>query len=301
MIYAYNEYSESAKALANELGVKRIKHTNSKFKGSGDKTIINWGATKLPDEVMKCEVINNPVKVKIASNKLTFFNTVKDHINIPEYTEDVDVARQWVVDGGIAVARYKLNGHSAQGIELMETVEMFNSKTDMLGVAPLYVKYIPKKEEYRVHIVNAQVIDVRRKALKIGVNKKGVNWKIRNHAGGFIFQKEGFQVDEKVIDESVKTVLVCGLDFGAVDVIWNNFQQKAYVLEVNTAPGLEGSTITNYKEGFEKFYKKDFNKVSLVADFDSDMLLKVIDEANVVEPKQLVPMWVDEAIEDEEF
>jgi D-alanine-D-alanine ligase-like ATP-grasp enzyme len=42
------------------------------------------------------------------------------------------------------------------------------------------------------------------------------------------------------------------LDFGAVDVIYNRAQDKAYVLEVNTAPGLEGSTLDNYVEAIQK-------------------------------------------------
>jgi len=34
-------------------------------------------------------------------------------------------------------------------------------------------------------------------------------------------------------------------------VIWNVQENRPYVLEINTAPGLEGSTVTDYKEFFE--------------------------------------------------
>ena len=37
-----------------------------------------------------------------------------------------------------------------------------------------------------------------------------------------------------------------GLDFGAVDVIYNGHSNRAYVLEINTAPGLTGTTLDNY-------------------------------------------------------
>ena len=43
------------------------------------------------------------------------------------------------------------------------------------------------------HEIYGEVIDVRRKALKNGVPKEHVNWKIRNLDGGFIFAKEGFR------------------------------------------------------------------------------------------------------------
>ncbi|MNY63636.1 hypothetical protein D3C86_2006230 [compost metagenome] len=41
-----------------------------------------------------------------------------------------------------------------------------------------------------------------------------------------------------------------GLTFGAVDVIWNEYRHQAYVLEVNTAPGLTGTTLEKYAEAF---------------------------------------------------
>ena len=39
-----------------------------------------------------------------------------------------------------------------------------------------------------------------------------------------------------------------GLDFGAVDIIYNEAEDQHYVLEVNTAPGLEGTTLQKYTE-----------------------------------------------------
>jgi hypothetical protein len=39
------------------------------------------------------------------------------------------------------------------------------------------------------------------------------------------------------------------LDFGAVDVGWNEHHGEATIYEVNTAPGLEGTTLEKYYEG----------------------------------------------------
>jgi len=40
-----------------------------------------------------------------------------------------------------------------------------------------------------------------------------------------------------------------GLDFGAVDVVMSKGRNSLpYVLEVNCAPGLQGTTLTNYKK-----------------------------------------------------
>ena len=37
-------------------------------------------------------------------------------------------------------------------------------------------------------------------------------------------------------------------DFGAFDVIYNQKKNQAFVLECNTAPGIEGTTLDNYVE-----------------------------------------------------
>ena len=53
---------------------------------------------------------------------------------------------------------------------------------------------------------------------------------------------------QQVLDQAKLAVKATGLDFGAVDIIWNNLQEKAYVLEINTAPGLEGQSVETYKK-----------------------------------------------------
>jgi len=244
-IYAWSKFSEGASELAEELDAKRIKHENSKFKGNPNKTVINWGSSKLPDEIMKCKVINHPDKVILCSDKLKFFQRVSAEI-VPEWTEDMDVALSWVANGFTVCARTVLNGHSAEGLVLMD-----KDHPDEFVKAPLYTQYVPKKDEFRVHVVNGEVIDLQRKVLK--KEKQGdedINWKIRNLDNGFIYQREGIEVPQSVKDVSIQAVKEIGLDFGAVDVVVNVKTQKAYVLEINTAPGITGTTVKNYGEAF---------------------------------------------------
>jgi glutathione synthase/RimK-type ligase-like ATP-grasp enzyme len=49
---------------------------------------------------------------------------------------------------------------------------------------------------------------------------------------------------------AVHCVSALGLDFGAVDVIEN--KKGSWILEVNTAPGLEGQTLEVYRSAFEQ-------------------------------------------------
>ena len=249
MIYAYNQGSQSAKELSQALGVRRIRHNGSTYKGSASKVVINWGSSSLPEEVMKSKVINNPDAVAKASNKLTFFETVKDKVNIPPFTTDKEEAKQWLDDGKIVVVREKLQGHSAEGLVLIEDEGKWNGYNH--SRAKLYVKYIPKRDEYRVHVVNDEVVDVRRKALSSEANGSFANWKVRNHANGFIYAKNNVDAPEDVHNQSLAAIAGSGLDFGAVDVIWNEYLKRAFVLEINTAPGLEGSTIDSYADKFQ--------------------------------------------------
>ena len=247
-IYAWSKFSEGASELAEELGAKRIKHENSKFKGNPNKTVINWGSSKLPVEVMKCKVINHPDKVILCSDKLNFFKRVSAEI-VPEWTEVMDEALSWVANGYTVCARTILNGHSAEGLVLMD-----KDHPDNFVKAPLYTRYIPKKDEFRVHVVNGVVVDVQRKVVKKEKLDSGedINWKIRNLGNGFIYQRENIVVPDEVKAVSTKAVEQIGLDFGAVDVVVDVKTQKPYVLEINTAPGITGATVKAYATAFKE-------------------------------------------------
>jgi glutathione synthase/RimK-type ligase-like ATP-grasp enzyme len=238
-VYPYKQGSVSARLLAENIGAKRIKREGSRFKGSPDKIVINWGCSELPEEVLKCQVINHPDKLRNATNKLKFFQEVENQANIPYFTTDINEAREWLGNGKTVVERHKLTGNSGEGIRLVEP-------DGELQQAPLYVQYVPKREEFRIHVMKGVVVDVQRKARRRDVEDEEVNWKIRNHDNGFIFQRNDVDCPDEVLKQAVIACNAVGLDFGAVDVIYNERQGKAYVLEVNCAPGLTGSTLDGY-------------------------------------------------------
>lgn len=241
-IYPYKPGSNSARDLARELGVKRIAHKNSRFRGNQDKLVVNWGARALPPEVAKCNLLNTPDAVTRASDKLEFFRNAE--CRKPKWwTAWADASIFCNAEGITVVVRHILNGHSGAGIELVGPEE------HMPEDAPLYVEYVPKKHEYRVHVFNGEVLDVQRKARRRDVADEDVNWKVRNNVNGFIFARNGDalgDVPADVLKQATDAVTSLGLDFGAADVIFNERSSLAFVLEVNTAPGLVGTTLTNY-------------------------------------------------------
>lgn len=242
-IYAWKVGSEGASALAEALPAKRIRHENSKFIGGAHKVVINWGSSELPVQVQRSRVINPADRIAICSNKLRFFQYVGDRCSVPEWTTEKVVAIRWLTEKHTICARQVLNGHSAQGLVIMTN----DPRTHV--DAPLYVKYIPKKDEYRVHVVRGNVIDIQKKVLQRAFAEEhgdDINWKVRNLANGFIYQRENIQTPVVVSQEAINAIAAVQLDFGAVDIVFNNKQNRAYVLEINSAPGIQGTTVQNY-------------------------------------------------------
>lgn len=256
-VYAYKQGSASALALAQGLGIKVLKREGSKWRGGALDKVINWGCSELPGILLQCNIINHPSAVALSANKLSSFrkfaewntppeaNGIGWAISLPEWTEDKAVAQGWLDANKAVVARQKLTGHSGEGIVIVNPGEQ-------LVDAPLYVQYVKKTHEYRVHVLCGEVVDVQRKARRQDVPDEEVNWQVRNHANGFIYARENVEVADSVKEQALLAVEALGLDFGAVDIIWNERHQKPYVLEVNTAPGLTGATLEGYVQRFKE-------------------------------------------------
>ncbi len=127
-----------------------------------------------------------------------------------------------------------------------------NSITGFNTQAPLYTKGIIGAQEYRVHIFNNKVIDLQRKRKKSEVESDGL---IKNHSNGWVFCREEVKVPLELFETAKKAVSSLSLNFGAVDVLYSSNEKKIAVLEVNTAPGLEGLTLDNYANAILDFYE----------------------------------------------
>lgn len=234
-VYPYKQGSTSAKVLAVSLGGKVLKKAGSKYRPKRGDVVINWGSSNVPNFAPATTLNAN---VEVAQCKLATFKALSvAGVRVPQFVEDknvVAVTQHWPV-----VCRTKLKGHSGEGIVIA-------NNPDELIDAPLYTKYIKKRNEYRVHVLYNKPFFVQRKARKLDVADP--NWMVRNLAGGFVFAEcEVEEVPEDVINQACKAIEALAIDFGGVDVIWNEREKAAYVLECNTACGLEGRTAERYK------------------------------------------------------
>lgn len=244
IVYPYKMSSQSSKVLAGEIGALRV-YPDRNYRPKEDHLIINWGNSTLPRWITSDTRMLNPCQnVALAANKLKTFTVLKEcNVNTPEWTTDYNLVIQWLQENEnqIVYGREKLSGHSGQGIKLIRSGE----EVPPIPRCPLYTKQLKFKKEFRVHVFCGSVIDVAQKRRREGVD---ANPLIHNLDNGWVFTRQDMIVPDCVTEEAIKAVDALGLDFGAVDIAWNETQNKAFVFEVNTACGLQGTTIQKYKE-----------------------------------------------------
>ena len=180
----------------------------------------------------------------IASDKIKTLECFKlNEVSHPEWTLNYDDAINWVTAGHVVFCRTLTRAHSGRGIVIARSAQE-------LVHAPLYTKYIKKKKEFRVHVFRNQVIDLQEK--RHSTNSPDSDFLIRNHANGFVFCRDDIIEPTDLRTTALSAVAALGLDFGAVDIIYNAHYDKCYALEVNTAPGLEGTTLESYSKAIIK-------------------------------------------------
>ena len=248
-LFPYRMNSTSAKLLARTLGILRV---TPRYRKKSRDFIINWGST----QPMNCDM-NQPSAVAIATNKLLSFNRWREagFEDIPQFTTDVNQAKAWIEDNlGKVYCRTLLTSREGNGIVVAETV-------DQLVHAPLYTLQTKCKYEYRVHVFNGRVIDATIKRKRTtestgstesddgrvrSVSGTSYNPEIRNHNNGWVFCRSNFELPQSVGESATRSCAVLDLNFGAVDIGFRERDGKCFVYEVNTAPGITGTTLERY-------------------------------------------------------
>jgi glutathione synthase/RimK-type ligase-like ATP-grasp enzyme len=238
ILIGYKIGSRSLKNLQTQLkedqnvrNVLRVRRTSVRYRRRPSDSIIAWG----PASPSVHTNVQQEIAKKIASNKLHSFLAFKEHgVCTPEWTTNPTDAVAW---NKPYMARTLLRSHSGRGIVMVEAGQQ-------PPPAKLYVQYKKKKHEYRVHVFNGNVIDVTQKKRRAGF--EGRDNQIRNHQNGWVYCRENITEPAGIQSLAVAACNALGLLSGAVDIIWNELENKCYVLEINTAPGIEGTTCQKY-------------------------------------------------------
>lgn len=234
-ILSYKLASKSAKTLSKSLNWRRVRY-NGTFRNNYRHTIVNWGCSASPNFPVS-RIINKPEAVALASNKLkTLRRLTEEGVSTLKFFTDPTEAFVYQQEhNAVMFQRNILNGRSGNGITVVQPGEE-------LGYAPLYTVFFDKTHEYRVHATKDAVFDFQAKLQR---NGEEADPYVYSYDNGRVFCRNGIELPDEVAAQSVAAVAALGLDFGAVDVAMND-DGTVKILEVNSAPALEGSTIESY-------------------------------------------------------
>lgn len=234
------------------VSVSKLKLENSTFRGRRSDVIVNYGNRSAPAQVFgSATVLNSQASLNNAANKLTALNRMHAAaVSVIPYTTDRAQADAWLQSGEVVYQRETLTGHSGEGIT---TISVALGNQNALRGAPLYTKGISgQRREWRIHVFKGVItyVQVKRRANGFQENPD-YREDVRNHHTGWIYATENINPTDAVLRNAVNAVAALGLDFGAVDII--SRQDSAWVLEVNTAPGLSGTNLETFTRNVAEF------------------------------------------------
>lgn len=236
-----------ARELAEGLGGRRL-YASTRFAPRVGDVIINWGCgedTFPLRQLGPAKLFNPPAAVSMTVNKTAAYEEFSRHgVPCPDFTTDINTAKEWTNDGNTVVARTLTRASSGRGIVVC-------SGSDDLPRAPLYTKYRKKRDEYRVHVANGRVLHTQHKRRRRDFDGD-INYAVRNVEGGWVYCIENVSAPKCVLAAATSALLAVGLDFGAVDIGYNVRYDEPCVYEINTAPNLEGTTLDKYVDYFKE-------------------------------------------------
>jgi carbamoylphosphate synthase large subunit len=209
-------------------------------------TLIRWGATS-PIARRPHKVLNQMKAIQAASNKREALKALRAaNINVPIVIEADEILQ----DKGLA---WPVLGRKDRHVGANDIVLCLQGRDVERAKAEgctHFSKYIPTAAEYRVHVFADNIIKTSQKVLT-EPDKATQPW-VRNLGSGYTFRQPETRLSGGARGMAIDAVNALGLTFGAVDLIVGD-DDEAYVLEVNTAPGLQTDTsLDAYLEQFKR-------------------------------------------------
>lgn len=241
---------KTGRALVDSLKSVGVKVSGGTTSPNGQvETLVRWGATGNINANPKT-ILNEAKAISAASNKLQSLKTLaKAKILVPPIFDSANDVK----DEDFPVFGRKL--HHIAGADIVLCMQKSDLKDALKEGCTYFTKYIVTAVEYRIHIFNEKSIKASQKILTEPERHKDP-W-IRNFDEGFTFHAPHgeFEMPKGMRTTAKAAVKELGLNFGAVDVILGA-DNKVYVLEVNTAPGLQtDDSLERYTNQFKEVLK----------------------------------------------
>lgn len=247
MKYTVVGRGEDARNIAKALACKRFA-----FKSATDGIIIRYGNVRTRNrrgyeaspryEINTIEAINN------ARNKFSSLGLIQEGgCRVPKSTSNKPEIANGSTDVWFGRTFYH---HKGLDIKVCRNNRDIQNAID--EGSEYFVKYIPIGKEYRYHVFGDKILQACLKFKEAGNGGiGGTEDIIRNLNTGWKFTE--IEPQPKASEYAIKACRALGLHFGAVDIIEEQGHTKLYVLEVNTAPGLDNKRLEAYTTAFKEY------------------------------------------------
>lgn len=296
----YIWYSGATDITGQKL-VNELKVTGGKKKPAGKGMVIGWG-TKTNDNVTipGAKVLNHPNEIRSNRNKFATLQRLgAEKDMVAPFIKANDIMRAMDnVNSPICLPLVGRTNYHQGGKGFWICLTKSHVRNALDEGAQYFQNYIDIKDEFRVHVFEKKVVCAQKKVKRNNVEEAYIEQhteKIENIAGkndrvldketlkytlGRL-AKENLGVDMivrsnrkgwkfshvKTINKdmeklAVKALKAIGLDFGAVDCCVDA-EGKPWIIEINSGPGLDGTTLKAYVEKFNAVVE-DFVKPPVV-------------------------------------
>lgn len=171
--------------------------------------------------------LNSHVNSSLARNKYLTRRILERHAlpNIPYMWPRTLFEAHLFLREHITIIAKPLRGSGSRDIHIVTTAEQLKELSITRYILERYVT----GKEFRYLILNDKVIAVHRSEYGVAVDAN-------RHLERISYPQQAWDIS--LVDTSLRTVRALGLNFAAVDYLVNQ-EGDAYILEVNTAPGLK--------------------------------------------------------------
>ena len=229
LTYSYKGlYPPTACKLADELDAEL--GNDLEYAIESNEPVVNWGYS-IPEHLRQGE-IPTPILNRLAPlSKAQAFSVLQhEGIRVPKFLTTAYIIRNKRHSGGKDIVMGKENTFVVERIE--------------------------KHKEYRVEVFGSRAFRAHEKYLKDELSllaSPPFNWNRGNTEGdSFGYNTMRDEVGDDVIDLGKKAIEVIGYDFGAVDINRSK-EGELYVLEINSAPQLNGIGLLRYCSRIRKW------------------------------------------------
>ena len=212
-------------AIADDLGITGGKELPS----SRIRTLIRYGNSYSHATYRPSVVVNRREAIARTVDKQEATRIFTEHgLSVPEFSE---------VPPCVGRGR-----HHTQGQSFWLCWERSQIRTSKEEGADYFIKYIPIKQEWRVHVIEGIAKFVQRKyeQTRVSTSFMGIQG-FRDDWHKQVLEPE--TVNRQIRELAIEATRALGLDFGAADIVISLENDRPYILEVNSGPALPITTV----------------------------------------------------------